>query len=274
MKQDDFFCSIIITTYNWPEALVKVLEALSKQSYKHFEVIVADDGSHQDTSELINLSQAKYSFTLKHVWQHDDGFRAAKIRNKAAAIAQGSYLIFLDGDCVPQKTFVERHIALAEQGWFIAGNRLLLSEKFSRDLLTSSRLNIIDAHCWNWFLWRLMKSCNRILPLLYMPFLLRKQRKNQWEGVKTCNLGLWKKDFLAVNGFDETYEGWGYEDSDLAIRLLRDGIKRKDGRYALCVIHLWHQEQDRSLEKQNLQRLAACSADIRNFAALGVNQYL
>ncbi|MEG3591993.1 MAG: glycosyltransferase family 2 protein [Pseudomonadota bacterium] len=248
------FSSIIITTYNRPEALNMVLRALNKQKNKKFEVIVADDGSDKDTQLMISALENKLDFRIRHVWHEDNGFRAAEIRNKAVLKSTGDYLIFLDGDCIPLPDFIVSHARLSEKGWFIRGNRILLSKKFTNDAL-STNIKIYKWPKHYWIKQRLLNNIKRIIPLVSMPnSKLRKIRKKQWVGVKTCNLGVWKKDFVAINGFDENYQGWGREDSDLAVRLINNNINRKEGTFATGVLHLWHKANSReNFEKNDLQ---------------------
>jgi glycosyltransferase involved in cell wall biosynthesis len=235
--------SVIVTTYNRQDVLAAVLSGLADQTDRNFEVVIADDGSEPDASSLAA------AFGARHVWHPHNGFRAAAIRNRAVETSSGNYLIFLDGDCVPRPSFVARHRSLAEAGWFVAGNRALLSEKATSRLLSAGgRLP------GNWLLRRLRGDVNRIGPLLTFP-MLRKMEPAKWAGVQSCNLGMWRPDFDRVGGYDEAYEGWGYEDSDLVIRLIRDGVKRKDGRFSTGVVHLWHPPRDRTLSPRNLKRL-------------------
>jgi glycosyltransferase involved in cell wall biosynthesis len=243
--------SIIVSTYNQPDMLKLVLTALNDQHDKNFEVIVADDGSTAETANMLADLSGSLSYTLKHVWQEDVGFRAGTIRNKAVAASQGTYLIFLDGDCVPFASFIERHMSLKEDGWFVRGNRSMLSKEFTEIVLDES----LPIHRYSKFTWlkrRMNKSIKRLLPLLHLPIgWYRKSKPIDWHGVKTCNLGLWRKDFELVNGFDERYIGWGREDADLAVRLFNNGIRRKEGICATCVLHLWHPESDRGQLEAN-----------------------
>jgi glycosyltransferase involved in cell wall biosynthesis len=245
--------SIIVTTYNRHDALTAVLHGLDEQTDRDFEVIVADDGSEPDASSLSDRHGAR------HVWQPHNGFRAAAIRNKAAAASEGDYVIFLDGDCVPRPSFVHRHRRLAEPGWFVAGNRAHLSRDATARLLASDKLdrNFNRAHLpSNLFLSRLRGDIDRLAPFLALP-IPRKFAPKRWTGAKSCNLGIWRADFDRVGGFNEAYEGWGYEDSDLVIRLIRTGVKRKDGRFSTGVLHLWHEPRDLTSEPQNHKRLTA-----------------
>lgn len=243
--------SIVVTTYNRPDALTAVLRGLDQQTDRYFEVVVADDGSEPSAAVLA----ARYG--SGHVWQPHNGFRAAAIRNKAATSSCGEYLIFLDGDCVPRPSFVARHRALAERGWFVAGNRGFLTQAATAHLLTSDKLdrNFNPVHLPdNLFLSRLRGEIDRLAPFLALP-IPRKLAPSQWHGAKSCNLGIWRADFERIGGFEEAFEGWGYEDSDFVVRLIRAGIKRKDGRFATGVLHLWHKPNDRAREAENLRRL-------------------
>lgn len=267
--------SIIVTTYNWPYALRLVLQALLSQKNLTipYEIIIADDGSNKETADVIASIQKKALVSVSQVWQKDEGFRVAAIRNKAVLKASGDYLIFIDGDCIASRNFIKRHFQLAEEGFFVSGNRVLLSREFTIAALSE----MLPLHQWSlrkWFFAWMQGYCNRLLPFLTLPLgRFRFINKNRWQGAKGCNLGLWKEDFMRVNGFEEQFVGWGYEDSDLLIRLFRLGIKRKEGRYAVPVVHLWHPENDRSTEESNLKRLISLQKNDRLQAVQGLNQY-
>jgi glycosyltransferase involved in cell wall biosynthesis len=266
--------SVIVTTYNRPDALRAVLAGLLAQTDRDFEVLVADDGSGGDTRELVQSIAASATIPVRHVWQEDRGFRAGAARNRAAARARAGYLVFLDGDCVPRPDFVARHRALAEPGWMVAGNRILLSEALTHRVLSAA----LPIHGWSLGHWRQARregGINRTLPLRTLPLgPLRKAGARRWQRVRTCNLGLWAEDFRAVNGFDEAYEGWGFEDSDLAVRLLNHGVRRKEGAFATGVLHLWHRENDRRREAENLNRLHARIAARATRCEQGLDRYL
>jgi glycosyltransferase involved in cell wall biosynthesis len=243
--------SVVITTYNRPDALTAVLRGLDQQIDRYFEVVVADDGSEPSAAALANR------YGARHVWQPHSGFRAAAIRNKAAKASCGEYLIFLDGDCVPRPSFIDRHRSLAELGWFVAGNRAHLSREATAKILPSDALNrnFNPVHLPSNLFWsRLRGDIDRLAPFLALP-IPRKLTPSRWEGAKSCNLGVWRGDFERVGGFDESYEGWGYEDSDFVIRLIRAGVRRKDGRFSTGVVHLWHAPNDRTTTTENLARL-------------------
>ena len=247
--------SVILSTYNRPDALEMVLLSLENQAFRDFEVIVADDGSTEDTREMIERFQSQSTFPIKQVWHEDRGFRAAEIRNKAVAASSGDYLVFLDGDCMVFPDFLAEHARLNESSRFTTGNRILLSQGFTQEVLRHK----LPLHRWTisqWLAARLQGKTNRLLPLLRLPLgFLRKLKPKKWHGVKTCNLGMWRQDFFDVNGFDESYQGWGYEDSDLVIRVMNKGVFRLEGRFAIPVMHLWHPLNQSASTEQNLARL-------------------
>lgn len=269
--------SIIISTYNRPQALQRVLEAVFRQNQAVRDIVIADDGSTQSTAAMITALRASAPCPLQHVWQSDQGFRAAMARNRAVAEASGDYLVFLDGDCIPFPDFIAWHEKLACPGYFVAGNRILLSREFTRSIEANTEF-VWQWNILRWISARVRGQINRFLPLLKRSAngKWRDKSPEQWEGVKTCNLGLWKSDFLRVNGFDESYQGWGHEDADLAIRLIKSGIRRRDGRFAAPVLHLWHQENDRAQETENRKRLESRILMTEQLlrSKQGVDQYL
>lgn len=266
--------SVIITTYERPRALYTVLNSLSKQSATPHEIVIADDGSKKPTADVIRYWQQKMSCRIIHSWQKDAGFRAAAARNKAVSASSGNYLIFLDGDCIVFHDFIENHIKLAQANTMVMGNRILCSKSFTEDIENQR----IDPTSWQWSNWlvaRILKKINRLFPLFRIDHLpaLRSLRDTHWKGVRTFNLALWRKDFESVNGFDERFQGWGHEDANLAIRLIKNGIKRKDGQFSIPVLHLWHQENDRSRLANNEHLISQTLQSTKTKAALGLDQY-
>lgn len=265
--------AVIVTTYNRPDALAAVLEGYCVQSDRDFSLVVADDGSTRDTAEVVQQFARRDGMRLTHVWQEDRGFRAAAIRNRAIASTNADYLVFTDGDCIPSHDFVKAHKALAEPGYFLGSNRVLLGEAFSHRVLREQ----IPVHRWGWGEWArawMRRDVNRLLPLLSLPYgAFRKGASNRWEGIKTCNFSAWRSDLDYVNGLDESYEGWGLEDSDLVIRLIHAGVKHKNARCAAPVFHLWHHEQDRRYLPENQKRLDELLQSTTIRAAAGLDQY-
>jgi len=259
--------SLIILTYMWPEALELVLASVFQQRVLPHEVVVTDDGSTDATAALIERMQASSPVPLKYVWQEDKGFRAARARNRGVAESTGDYLVFVDGDCVMFPDFIEQHLELREKDWFVAGNRILLAAECSQQVLKHKTA----FQSWtsiDWFKARLSGKVNRLLPLLRLPDgNWRKKKARRWQGAKSCNLAMSRSDFVAVNGFDEAFNGWGHEDADIVARLIAKGCLRKEGRYAVPLIHIWHKEQTRELEKENLRRLAETLAGRRGVRA-------
>jgi glycosyltransferase involved in cell wall biosynthesis len=264
--------AVIVTTYNRPDALAVVLEGYCGQSDHDFGLVVADDGSKEETSKVVRQFARRTPFPLTHIWHEDRGFRAAAIRNRAVASTDADYVVFTDGDCVPSRNFVRAHKQLAEPGYFLGSNRVLLSAGLTSSVL-QQRLPI---HTWSGIDWMqswFRRELNRVLPLIQLPDApFRKWRPDRWQGIKTCNLSAWRTDLIRVNGLDESYEGWGLEDSDLVIRLLHAGVKHKSARMAATVFHLWHPEQSRTRLHDNQKRLDDLlrSATVR--AVIGLDQ--
>ncbi len=247
--------SVIITTYNWETALAACIQSLFIQTDLDFEIIIADDGSKAPTTELIQQLQLKSPVKLIHCLHPDNGFRAATIRNKAVMHSNGEYLIFIDGDCIVMSHFIQRQRKFASKNYFVAGNRVLLSQKFTHNVLTRN-LFLPAQTLLKFVQWRLQGHINRVIPLIYLPLgKLRILQPKKWQQAMSCNLAVWKADFIAVNGFDQLYAGWGYEDSDLVVRLIHFGIKRKEARFAIPVLHLWHPQNSRKQATQNYQLL-------------------
>ena len=231
--------SVIITTYNSPDFLKKCLNSFLKQKDKNFEIVIADDGSTEDTKRTIENFKDSF-FKVSHAWHEDIGFRAAKIRNEAVKLASGEFLVFIDGDCIVFDDFIMNHRSLSEKGYFSRGNRSMLSLKFSERIIYEEDQNKIGFL--KFIRLRLNKDINRILPVMRFPnYPFRKLNKKKWQGAKTCNLGVWKSDFESINGYDENYEGWGREDSDFVVRLINNNILRKEAIFSTGLLHLKHE---------------------------------
>jgi glycosyltransferase involved in cell wall biosynthesis len=248
--------SVIVTTYDRPDALLAVLDALARQTDRDFEVIVADDGSGEATAAAIGSRQASFPGRLHHVRQPHQDFRAGEIRDRGILASSGDYCIFLDGDCVPRRDFIAEHRRLAAPGCFVTGNRVLLSPELTQRVLVDGEragewpLSVLMRH-------RRHGDLNRIGPMFRLPLgPLRRLRAAQWRGARSCNLAVWRADLDTVDGFDLAFAGWGREDSDLVIRLLHAGVCRRDGSFATGVIHLWHPPADHSRLQANDGMLA------------------
>ena len=263
--------SVIVTTYNREDAFEAVLRSLGSQNDRNFEIIIADDGSAPATAALIEQYKARIGVPLTHVWQEHRGFRAGEIRNRAVRASQGDYVVFLDGDCLTRRDFIATHRRLAEPGWFVTGNRALLTQSLT-DAVLSQPLEPEHWRMADWLHQRLSGGLNRLAPVLRLPLgPLRKIRPQAWEGARSCNLAVWRADLDGVDGFDASFSGWGKEDSDLLVRLLHAGVRRKDGAYATGVLHLWHAAADRSQLAENERRLARVIESRRVRAEAGIS---
>ncbi len=247
--------SVIVTTYNREDALDAALRALAHQSDRNFEIVIADDGSRPDTARVVQGWKARLPLPLKHVRHEHRGFRGGEIRNRGIRASNGELCIFLDGDCLAKPDFIATHRRLYEPGWFVTGNRILLSRELSEAVLAQG----LAPETWNFgalLRERLRGGVNRLLPTLRLPLgPLRKLKVTSWEGAQTCNLAVARADLDRIDGFDCAYTGWGLEDSDLVVRLLHAGVRRKDGRFATGVLHLWHPQNDRAQLPVNRARL-------------------
>lgn len=263
--------SVIVTTYNREDALDAALRALSRQSDRNFEIVIADDGSRADTARLVESWSPRMSVPLNYVRHEHRGFRGGEIRNRGIRASAGALCIFLDGDCLPRPDFIAMHRQLFEPGWFVAGNRILLSRKLTEAVLTQG----LAPEIWSFAALvrgRLTGGVNRLMPAVRLPLgPLRKLYGRDWEGAKTCNLAVARSDLDRVDGFDSAYAGWGLEDSDLVVRLLHAGVRRKDGRFATGVLHLWHPPNDRSQLAANWQRLDETIGSSRISALKGLS---
>jgi len=232
--------SVIISTYNSPRWLEKVLWGYSVQSHQDFEIIMADDGSSDETRDLVDHMRAQTGLNIKHVWQPDEGFRKCRILNKAVLEATSDYLVFTDGDCIPRKDFLEVHANEALPGRYLSGGYhklpMTTSEAITKDDILSGRcfdLVWLKQHGLKASYKNSKLTANRWQAQLYNTLTPTRCR------FKGSNGSAWKKDVLAVNGFDETM-AYGGEDREFGVRLVNNGIKRKHVRYNAIVIHLDH----------------------------------
>lgn len=268
----DIRISLIIATYNWPEALRACVEGCFRQSDRNFEIIIADDGSGEATRALVEELQARSPVPLRHVWQPDDGFRLAESRNNGILAASGDYIVTLDGDCVPQQDFIARHRALAEPGYMVTGSRILLSEAFSKRVLFDA-IDLQSLSVGEILRYRLQGLGKAAQLLAKLPDLGRRRHRFSFRRIKGCNMAFWRSDLERVNGFDESFRGWGYEDSDAVARLFHAGVMRKDGAYATEVFHLWHREAKRDQASSNQHIVLERMKTRTTQAAIGLREH-
>lgn len=258
--------SLIITTYNRADALSLVLSSVESQTVLPKEVIIADDGSIKETQKMILDFQATSNLNLTHSWQQDNGFRAAKSRNKAIARSKDEYIVLIDGDMILHPQFIEDHISYAESGYVVQGTRVLLTQSATRNALVKMRTNFS-------FLSSGIQNRKNTIHSIFLSRLFSK-KKNYLQGVKTCNMAFFKQDCIDVNGFNNDFEGWGREDSEFVARLLNNGINRKNLRFNAIQFHLWHNENTRASLKQNDILLQNAIDNNLKWCHNGIDRYL
>ena len=247
--------SVVITTYNRSEALSQVLRGLAAQTDQQFEVVIADDGSTQAHQTAIGVACRRWGIKARHVWHPDVGFTAGCARNRGVDASTADYVILLDGDCVPEVDFIARHRALRATGYFVNGSRVLLSPSLTQRVIAEHE-SVLGRSAAFWLQQRLRNDASKLTGLLRLPDgAFRTTEHFKWRGIRSCNMALWRKDFEAINGFDETFVGWGHEDADFVLRLHHLGLIRKNGFCSTEVFHLWHQESSRSSESVNAQKV-------------------
>jgi Glycosyltransferases, probably involved in cell wall biogenesis len=237
--------SLIISTYNRPEALAKVLAGVSRQTHLPGEILIADDGSAQPTRSLIEKWKNQLPVAVHHIWHADAGFRKTIILNKAINAAQADYVVFLDGDCVPHAKFIADHEVLAQKGFWVQGRRSFVKSNYVAEFDPAA------TSIWQWLLLGRMSGAFKAIRLP-SPIV---RRGTEQRGLIGCNMGIWREDLVAVNGFDETYIGWGGEDSDIGSRLYHLGRPRKFVYGHAIVYHLDHPTLSRDSYGDNRARL-------------------
>lgn len=257
--------SLIISTYNNTTFLELVLKSVANLHTFPSEIIIADDGSTEDTRNLIDKYRAIIPIPIIHSWIPDKGYRLAKSRNVAIAKAKGEYIVSIDGDMVITPNFIKDHRRIMKKGQFVAGSRARLKEK-----ATKRRCQTMDAiiHFWS-------RGLSRRLVLLRIPGLHYLIKGHEGlKKVRGCHMAFWKDDFIQINGFEENFEGWGMEDSEFVQRLLNNGIKRKNAKLLAPAIHLYHKEKSTEHVGRNQEILKETINSCKKRATNGVSQYL
>jgi len=238
-----FSLSLIVTTYEWPQALNLVLRSIARQTLMPDEVIIADDGSGPDTAALIHQWRRKLPVPVHHVWQAHEGFRLARSRNAAIAKARGDYVVFVDGDMVLHPNFVEDHRELAEPDFFIQGCRLLTDAAAARRLFEAGELDL-------GFFARGVQRRHHTVRNSLLCRLFSKVRTDL-TAIRGCNQGYWRRDLVRTNGFNERMVGWGREDNEIAARLHQLGLKRRNVKFKALATHLYHPRRHPAGENPN-----------------------
>jgi glycosyltransferase involved in cell wall biosynthesis len=250
----DFSVGVVFTTYNRPHDLERVLAGYARQSFLHFEIVIADDGSGEETRQCIERARRDWRLNIRHVWHEDIGFRKCRILNRAIVETGADYLVFTDGDCIPHPQFVAGHVALARPGHFVSGGCVRLGEATTRAVTTADVLagQVFDAR---WLQSHGESGLNLRKLLLSSP---------PWHGLMNTltttrptwnghNSSTWREEALAVNGFDERL-GYGGLDREFGERLERCGMKGLQARYSLICLHLDHPRPYRAREIMDANR--------------------
>lgn len=269
MKKSDIKISLVITTYNSTKALDMTLLSVSKQVEMPYEVIIGDDGSTVETQELINQWRKHIPVPIRHVWQEDKGFRLSRIRNLSFAIAQGNYIIGIDGDIILNKYFVRDHRRMAVPHHVTCGSRVVLSLT-QTEYMQKNRLTKLPIYKMPFSHFMNAIRC----PLLSYIFSTFYGKKNILKG-RSCNMAFWKEDMMAINGFDETFVGWGLEDTDYLLRILQAGTKKRFIKFGAIQYHQYHKERPFTRVEERKKLIEDVQSGVRpNYCQNGLVQDL
>jgi len=233
-------CSLVICTYNWPEALAMVLLSVNKQSVLPDEVIIADDGSGSSTSKVINEFSKSIKIPIIHSWQKDNGCRIPHSRNRAIARSSFEYIIMIDGDTIMHRDFIKDHKRFAKKGSYIQGSRVLLQSDFTKQILNDNKFQKPSFF---------LKDSKNKINMLRLPFLssiLKSFKSQSLSRIRGCNFSIFKDEIIKVNGFNENFILWGREDSEFVQRLYNIGVKKQLLKFSGIQYHLYHKQGNAS----------------------------
>ena len=262
--------TLLISTYNWPEALELALQSITTQTKLPDEIIIADDGSKGDTRVTIEEFKTRFNLPIMHIWHEDKGFRLAKVRNIAIANATGDYIIQIDGDIIMHRNFIEDHSRFAKPGSFVRASRVYINEKVSNEMLKKGNYKI------NAF----SKGISNFFSAIRIPFMWKyfetgyKDQADERYEIHGCNMAYWRKDALKVNGYNEAFNGWGPEDKEFITRLLNSGIQKRFIKLGAIAFHIYHKENSKALLAENIKLFKAAIEQKLVRCSLGINQYL
>ena len=235
--------ALVISTFNWPSALELVLESVVRQTKMPDEILVADDGSYDATRQVVEYYQLVHRLPIKHVWQPDKGFRKSLIINKAIRQTSCDYIIQIDGDMILHRSFIADHLRAARRDCFVQGSRVLMDASLTKQLIQTG---FVPLHPWSQGIRNRINAIH--LPLL--AFLFGKKTSSN-QNIKACNLAFWRADYVLVNGYNNEFSGWGWEDVEFATRLLQAGCKKKRLKMAGVAYHLHHASSSREHLQDN-----------------------
>lgn len=256
--------SLIISTYNWPRALYLCLDSVMQQSMLPNEILIADDGSGMETRDVVRHFEHISLVPIRHIWHEDRGFRVAAIRNKAIAASRCDYIIQIDGDLILQRNFIQDHLAFARRGHYVAGSRGMLTKELTQQVLNGEITSLTPMT-------KGVYCSNNVMRIPFMSAFYRMLSPEY--NPRSCNMALWREDALRVNGYDETFEGWGFEDTEFGLRLKNSGIRQLRIKFRAVAFHLFHEKVSRERCLTNEHYYLESIREHRTRCKRGIDQY-
>lgn len=258
--------ALIISTYNWPEALELVLKSITAQTRLPDEVIIADDGSSVETRRVIEAARKMCNCPIQHIWHEDRGFRKSTMLNKAMAVTRSEYIILIDGDCIIHRNFVADHIRNADINTYLFGCRVNIKKPMVKTIIQQKKTVF---SCFSGGLGNRTRA-------IYFPLLNSKSQKvNSLSGkLRGCNMSFWRQNAIDCNGFNESITGWGREDSEFIVRMSNNGISGLRLKFCAIVYHLYHNKRSRDSVTKNTLIQQEAIDKTKKWCANGIEQYL
>ena len=265
MDREYISVDILISTYNWPKALENILLSLLQQTRLPNNILIADDGSGYETQLLIDKYRRLFNIPIEHIWQEDKGFRKTLVLNKAMKYAVSDYIIQIDGDIILNKNFIKDHVQNAIKKTFVQGCRTILNQSRTNEVLENKT-------CFNFKFFS--PGIKNRLNAMRIPFLSKVIKTDPYcsKNIKACNLAFWREDYVAVNGYDNLFYGWGYEDDEFAARLINYGVKKRRLKLAAICYHLNHDLNPKYYEEKNKKIYNETVLCKRSFSTNGLAQ--
>ncbi|MGQ1909356.1 glycosyltransferase family 2 protein [Marinifilum sp. RC60d5] len=267
MIKNNITISLLITTYNSPKFLDLVFRSIMQQTVMPNEIVIGDDGSTNETKKVIDSYRNKLVCKIEHIWQEDDGFQRCKILNKAIAKVSSDYILQLDGDVMLHPKFIEDHLTVIQPKQFVCGNRCFVLKSKTAKLInepTNIKLNIFN-----------IKKRKRFFRLPFLSGLFKNKRNNtSRKGNVGCHMAYWKNDMIKINGYNEDFVGWGYEDIEMVERLMNSGVKKRTLLLMALQYHLWHPKSSRASSQKNKKMYYDCKNQDLSYCEKGIKQYI
>ena len=261
--------SLIVSTYNRPDALRVCLDSVKHQTTLPYEVIIGDDGSRSETADTIKEISRNFPVPIKHVWHEDNGFRLAMMRNKSVAASSGDYIIEVDGDVFLHPKFIEDHLREAAPGIYVKGGRTNLGKELTEEICRQGVSRRIS-----WLTKGIESKPENALHLKTLAHYLAPRYRKHHSSALGCNMSFFKDDYIKINGYDEFFEGWGGEDVDFGVRMQKMGFGKRYLKFAGIVYHLWHEDKFMYNREKNLAYSSCLDDDKPARCANGVDKYL